>query len=141
MLGLPNPHLADLMFSMAGQISSGELTDKAATRSFIEMIGKDPDYWLEAPPGPPSTARWELWIVVTGWKGGRRGRYTYWLNKFGPSLSIAALRILRGEVSLRGVLPPEACFDPLPFFDEVVSLMPEPPSDGKLFGESFEWLE
>jgi hypothetical protein len=140
-LGVPNPHLADLMFSMAGQISSGKLTDKAATRSFIETIGKDPDHWLEAPPGPLSTARWELWIVVTGWKEGRRGRYTYWPTKWVPPLVVAALCIMRGDVSERGVLPPEACFEPQSFFDEMVSLMPDPPSDGKWYGESFEWLE
>jgi hypothetical protein len=82
-LAVPNPQLADLMFSMAGKISSGELTDNVATQSFIETIGKDPDHWLEAPPGPLSTARWELWIVVTGWKDGRRGRYTYCLQSIG----------------------------------------------------------
>ena len=54
---------------------------------------------------------------------------------------VAALRILRGDVSVRGVLPPVACFEPLPFFDGVVSLMPEPPSAGNLIEETFEWLE
>jgi len=34
---------------MAGQISSGKLTVKAATQSFLETIGKNLDYWLEAP--------------------------------------------------------------------------------------------
>ena len=140
-LGVPNPHLADLMFSKARQISSGELTAKAATQSFLETAGKNPDYWLEVPPGPHSSVWWELWIVATGWKDGRRGQYTYWLIKGGNTLVIAALRILRGEVSLRGVLPPEACFEPLSFFDEMASLIPDPPSDGKWFDESFEWLE
>jgi saccharopine dehydrogenase-like NADP-dependent oxidoreductase len=140
-LGVPNSHLADLMFSMARQISAGELTVEAATRSFLETIEKDPDHWLEAPPGPLSAARWEGWMVVTGWKEGRRGRYTYWPTKFAPLLVVAALCIMRGDVSVRGVLPPEACFEPQPFFDEMVSLMPDPPPDGKLFGECFEWLE
>jgi hypothetical protein len=35
----------------------------------------------------------------------------------------------------------ETAFEPLPFFDEVVALLPEPPPDGKLIGESFDWLE
>lgn len=140
-LGVPNPQLADLMFRIAGQISSGKLSDKVATKAFIETIGKNPDHWLEAPPGPLSAARWDLWIVATGWKECRRARYTCWPIKFGHPLVVAALRILRGEVSKRGVLPPEACLEPMLFFDELVSLMPEPPSDGKLFGESFEWLD
>jgi hypothetical protein len=128
---------------MAGQISSGKLTVKAATQSFLETIGKNLDYWLEAPPGPLSTAWWDIWIVVTGWKEGRRCRhiYVFWPTEYPyPPLVIAALRILRGDVSVRGVLPPEACFEPQPFFDGMVSLMPDPPPDGKWFGESFEWL-
>ena len=59
----------------------------------------------------------------------------------GAQIPVAVRRILRGEVSVRGVLPPEARFEPQPFFDEAVSLMPVPPPGGKLFGESFEWLE
>jgi hypothetical protein len=35
----------------------------------------------------------------------------------------------------------ETAFEPLPFLDEVVSLIPDPPLDGKLIDESFEWLE
>lgn len=33
------------------------------------------------------------------------------------NLTVGVLRILRGEVSTRGVLPPEACFEPMPFFE------------------------
>jgi hypothetical protein len=35
----------------------------------------------------------------------------------------------------------EMAFEPLPFINEVASLTPDPPPDGKLLGESFEWLE
>jgi hypothetical protein len=35
----------------------------------------------------------------------------------------------------------EKAFEPLLFFDQVVALWPDPPPDGKLIGESFEWLE
>jgi hypothetical protein len=62
-------------------------------------------------------------------------------DQVGHALTVAVLCILRGEVSVRGVLPPEVCSEPQPFFDEMVSLMPDPPLDGKLFDESFEWLE
>ena len=54
---------------------------------------------------------------------------------------MAVLRILRGEIPERGVMTAEKTFEPLPFFEEVASLLPEPPPDGKLIGESFEWLE
>jgi hypothetical protein len=139
--GVPNPQLSELMFGMARQISSGELSPRAATRSFLETIAKDPGRWLEAPPGHLAAACWDAWIVATGWKDGRRGRYTCWPIKHGQPLVVAALRILRGDVSVRGVLPPEACFEPQPFFDEVMALMPDPPPDGRLFDEFFEWLK
>ena len=139
--GVPNPQLGELMFSMARHISCGEMGAKAATVAFLEAIEKDPDRWLKTPPGPLAAPRWIAWVVATGWKDGRRGRYTCWPIKWGHPLTVAVLRILRGEVSVRGVLPPEACFDPQPFFDEVVSLTPDPPPDGKLFDESYEWLE
>ena len=139
--GVPNPQLGELMFSIARQIAAGQMSAEAATRSFLERIEADPDRWLKAPPGPLAAARWDCWIVATGWKDGRRGRYTCWPINFGHPLVVAALRILRGDVSVRGVLPPEACFEPLPFFDEVVALMSDPPPDGRLIDESFEWLE
>ena len=140
-VGVPNPQLGELMFSVSRHISCGEMSAKVATRSFLETIETDPDRWLKTPPGPLAAPRWIVWVVATGWKDGRRGRYTCWPIKFGHPLTVAALRILRGEVSVRGVLPPEACFEPLPFFGEVVALMPDPPPDGKLIDESFEWLE
>ena len=56
-------------------------------------------------------------------------------------LVVAALNILRGEIQERGVMTAEKALEPLPFFDEVVSLLPDPLPDGKLIGESFEWLE
>jgi hypothetical protein len=54
---------------------------------------------------------------------------------------VAVLRILRGEVPEQGVMKAEKTFAPRPFFSEVAALMPDPPPDGKLIGESFEWLE
>jgi len=38
-------------------------------------------------------------------------------------------------------LTAETALEPLPFFDETASLMPELLPDGKLIRESFEWLE
>ena len=38
----------------------------------------------------------------------------------GAPCSLAALRILRGEVFRRGVMGPEACFEPIGFFAELV---------------------
>jgi hypothetical protein len=57
------------------------------------------------------------------------------------ALVAAARKILRGEIRERGVMTAEAAFEPLSYFDEVVAVLPEPPPDGKLIDESFEWLE
>jgi hypothetical protein len=57
------------------------------------------------------------------------------------ALVVAVLKILRGEIRERGIITAETAFEPLLFFDEVASLLPEPLPDGKLIGESFEWLE
>ena len=50
------------------------------------------------------------------------------------------LRILGGQVDQRGVLPPEACFDPQAFFADVVKVRP-PTSEGPLLGESLRYLD
>jgi len=53
------------------------------------------------------------------------------------SLAAAVRKLLRGEVQKRGGMTAETAFEPLPFLAEAASLMP----DGKMIGESFEWLE
>ena len=50
-------------------------------------------------------------------------------------------KILRGETRERGVMTAETIFEPQSFFDEVGAVLPEPPPDGRLIGETFEWLE
>ena len=57
------------------------------------------------------------------------------------ALAVAVRKILRGEIRERGVMTAETAFEPLSFFDEVAAVLPEPRLDGRLIGESFEWLE
>lgn len=40
---------------------------------------------------------------------------------------------------MRGVLPPEACFGPMPFFEEMAQYGKEEDRDEPLLGESLEW--
>jgi hypothetical protein len=63
----------------------------------------------------------------------------YFLTSVG--LAVAVRKILRGEIRERGVMAAETAFEPVPFFDEVASLIPDPLPGGRLIGESFEWLE
>ena len=79
-------------------------------------------------------------MVATGWKDGRRARYTCWPIRLAGPLAIATLRILRGEVSARGVLPPEACFEPIPFFEELARYRRDEDRDKPLLGEFLEWF-
>jgi hypothetical protein len=57
------------------------------------------------------------------------------------ALAVAVRKILRGEIRERGVMTAETAFEPLSFFDEVVAVLPDPPPDGRLIDESFEWLQ
>jgi hypothetical protein len=57
------------------------------------------------------------------------------------ALAVAACKILRGEVQEPGVLPADTAVDPQSFFDGVVAVLPDPPPDGRLIDESFEWLQ
>ena len=66
---------------------------------------------------------------------------TSWWMSTGAVIAVAALNILRGEIGKVGVLPPEACFEPLSFFAEVATYGPEEPRDGQMLGESFEYLD
>jgi len=59
----------------------------------------------------------------------------------GGAVAVAALKIMRGEIRQSGVLPPEGCLEPIPFFAEVAQHGVQQPPDGKLLGESFEVMD
>ena len=88
----------------------------------VEVFGKKDDkdlkikLWTEHPP----MAEWG-------------GKAAYYKNIAIP-LSIGAQMIARGDVDVRGVVPPEIAIDPLIFFDELKLR-------GITVGEEVEWLE
>ena len=144
------PQLHDLFRQHALRVASGDSDPASALSSFYETVEQDPKRWLMV------TDDFSIcspdWVSAFGRKGGRAARYNCWLvpelwsERAGwlltsVPLAVAVVSILRGEVQERGVMTAEKTFDPQPFFDEVASLTPEPPPDGKLIGESFEWLE
>lgn len=142
-LGVSTPQLGELLLREARRTLRGEVTAREATRSFLETIGTDPDRWLKTSAGPLAAPGWRMWVVASGWKDGRRARYTCWPIRLGGTalpLAIAALRILRGEVSARGVLPPEACFEPMLFFEEAARYRRDEDRDKPFLGEFLEWL-
>jgi len=142
--------LHDLFREQAIRVSEGELEPAIALSSFYETVESDPDRWLSV--RDDFAAFSPDWVTAVGHKEGRAARYSCWLVPeiwdeqaawllTSIPLAVAALRILRGEIRERGVLNAETIFEPLPFFDEVASMLPYPPPDGKLIGESFAWLE
>jgi len=63
-------------------------------------------------------------VEVKGEKGGNPMRYIYraadrMYKQTGWPASIGAQMLARGEIKAKGVLPPEACIDPVPFFAQL----------------------
>jgi len=144
------PQLHDLYREKALRVAAGDVDPETAVSAFYETVEADPDRWLTV---TDDFDEFPLeWVTAVGRKEGRAARYNCWLvpamwiegntrlHTSAP-LAVAVLKILRGENQERGVMTAEKAFEPVPFFDEVASLLPEPPPDGKLIGESFEWLE
>jgi len=49
--------------------------------------------------------------------------------------------MLSGKVPERGVLPPQACFDPRSFEEDLVALLPDLPKDEKLLTGSLRYVD
>jgi hypothetical protein len=142
--------LHGLFREQALRVAAGDADPTTALNSFYETIENDPDRWLTV--ANDFVAFSPDWVTAVGSKDGRAARFNCWLAPelwnersawflTSAPLVVAVLRILSGETRERGVMTAEKAFEPLSFFDEVVALLPEPPPDGKLIGESFEWLE
>lgn len=143
------PQLHDVLREHALRVLAGNIDSETATNSFYDTVESDPHRWLTLPddfvPIP------KMWVRAVGRKEGRAARCSCWFTApmwnvgvyflTSVALAVAVRKILRGEIRERGVMTAETAFEPLPFLDEVVSLIPDPPLDGKLIGESFEWLE
>jgi hypothetical protein len=143
------PQLHDVLREHALRVLAGDVDSETATNSFYETAESDPHRWLTLPDD--YTPLPKLWARAVGRKEGRAARCSCWFTApmwnvggyflTSVALAVAVRKILRGEIQERGVMTAETAFEPLPFLDEVVSLIPDPPPDGKMIGESFDWLE
>jgi hypothetical protein len=136
------PELNGIFFQLGSRIARGEMTESQAAFSFFESATTPQPCSPAVPAGCESG--WVPWAVAVGTLNGRRTRYRCWPvggwdTTTGP-LAAVVLKMLRGEIRAKGVLSPESCLDPLPFFAEVASLEGVEPPDGKLLGESFDAL-
>jgi len=141
--------LHDLLRDQTLRLLAGEIDPEAATAAFYETVESDPHHWLtlagEIIPMP------KMWARAVGRQEGRAARCDcrltpamwdvdgYFLTSV--SLAVAVRKILRGDIQERGVITAEKAFEPLPFLDEAASLIPDFLPDGRMIGESFEWLE
>jgi hypothetical protein len=143
------PQLYNVLRELSLRVLEGNIDPDAALVSFIDTAESDPHRFLTLPddfvPIP------KTWARAVGRKEGRAARFSCWLTApmwdvggyflTSVALVVAVRKILRGEIRERGVMTAETAFEPQSFFDEVVAVLPEPPPDGKLIGESFEWME
>lgn len=143
LLGMIPPQLMELFIQKSQRIARGETGWSGAALDFFETAVADKDRWLVSPAGYPGD--WWMWAVAEGQKEGRKARYLCWPSMiFGWTtipLIITALRILKGEVSKRGVLPTEACFELVSFLNEASKYVPEEHQGKPLLNERFDWLE
>ncbi len=137
------PPLNELILQHGHRMVKDEIDPASAIVAFYEAALADKECWLATPHGYPGG--WWMWAGVTGRKNGRKARYLCWPAMFldwtSVPLIIVALRILRGEVSMHGVLPPEACFELESFFEEVAKYVGEEHRGKPLLIERFDWLE
>ena len=143
------PQLHAVLREQALRMLEEDIDPDTVINSFYDTADSDPHRWLTLPDN--YTPFPKIWARAVGRKEGRVSRCSCWFTApmwgvggyflTSVALAVAALKILRGEIRERGVMTAETAFEPLPFLDEVASLLPEPPPDGKLIDESFEWLE
>ena len=143
LMSLLPPQLNEPYCDLGRRVAAGELDESAAACALYEMVVDDPDRWLADPEGHGS--EFVVWAEATGTKQGQQVRYKCWpvggWEGTATALATAALKILRGEVSRRGVLSPESCLEPMSFFREAAQHAPEKRPGGELLDESFEVLE
>ncbi len=132
------PHrVSELFYEQVRRITAGECDVHHAFEAFYEDLARESPQKLTVAEELPFSG-----VIALGRNEDRRVRRTYTraTGGTGPTLEAATLKILRGEIDECGVIPPEACLDPLPFFDEVVHLWPKSqrPPEGKIMVESLE---
>ena len=143
LLGMIPPQLMELFIQKSQRIARGETDWTGAAFDFFETAVADKERWLTTPPGYPSG--WWMWALAEGHKDGRKACYLCWpsmvLDWTTVPLIIVALRILRGEVSIHGVLPPEACFELGSFLEEAARYVRDEYRGKSLLEERFQWLD
>lgn len=129
------PESREAHMELGARVRAGEITpDEAAAMEGQEILKKlqqRPDEALDMGPRVGG-----LHASVTGTRDGKRLRLGYGCTG-APSggmagvtsipMAIGTEMIMNGEISQRGVLAPEACIDPMPFFKRYMKYWRNPP--------------
>jgi len=132
------PEAYDVLRSLGTRIRDSKLSAEQAAGQFArelrEAIAK------QRPDEPQDTGPWlgvgGLHASASGKKGSKRVKYGYGLKTAPPGgmagetgvpLAIGTDMIIKGEIRQRGVLAPEACIEPLPFFERFKQYCPGAP--------------
>ena len=122
------------------QVNEGKFDVSQAALAFLDSLVEETD----RAQGVPSEflGDFAIWAEASGIKNGRRARYSCWPASGWAStatpLALASLKILAGEIRTRGVLAPESCLDPLPFFNEVARKVLKNNEPGKILNEYWQ---
>lgn len=142
------PHLHDLLRAGAQRVADAGIDPGTAVDSLYDRVQGDPHRWLTRPADSVTIPL--VWTRAVGRNEGRAARHTCWFTESvwdvggylltSVALAAAVRLMLRGNVPARGVMHAERAFEPLPFLDEVASLITDLLPDGKLIDESYEWM-
>jgi hypothetical protein len=143
------PQLHNLLREQSLRVLGENIESDIATTTFYDTVESDPHRWLTLPDDFVLMPK--MWVRAVGRKRGRAARYSCWFTApmwnvggwflTSVALVVAVRKILRSEIRKRGVMTAEKAFEPISFLDEVTAVLPEPPPDGRIIGESFDWLE
>jgi saccharopine dehydrogenase-like NADP-dependent oxidoreductase len=137
------PSIGEVYCGCGRRLAAGELDESQAAFAFFEYLAAHPEEPTPRPKGGESGML--VWAEAIGTKDGRRVCHKCWPvgdweSTQGP-LAAVAFKLLRGEIDAKGVLAPEACLDPLPFFAEAAKYGGERPKQDRLIDEYTEVLE
>jgi saccharopine dehydrogenase-like NADP-dependent oxidoreductase len=131
------PEGYDVLRSLGARVRAKELNPEEAAKLFVEELYRR---LMMRPDVPQDTGPvvGGLHASAAGKKAGKKMRYGFGLKTSPPDdmagvtgipLAIATDMLIRGEITRRGILAPEACIDPLPFFERFRQYCPGPPRD------------
>jgi hypothetical protein len=137
--------LNEAYMELGARIAKGELDESQAALSFLEraVLEAERDKLKES-DFPTEITHAPVWAEAIGVKDGNRVKFACCpagaLFSTAATFSVAALKILKGEVKTQGVLAPESCLEPLPFLKEVARVVLKKEEPGKLLNEELTSL-